>query len=261
MKKTWILLVLSTLIFASAMLGILTAPAVASPNLQVQYFTPTAQPDGKIIYIVKDRDTCISISLLNSVSLDTLRSLNNLTDANCSIQVGQKLLLATVAPLPSNTPGPSPTPTFAPPTNTPTPGKGQICVYLFNDINGDAMPQDNESPLAGGAISLTDRSGKVSQTGNTLDDGTPTCFKDLGEGDYNVSIAVPQGYNPTTATNRSLSLRAGDISTLDFGAQISQKLNTNNPTQTSTSPILGILGGLLLLGGVGLGVWVRFLRR
>ena len=39
------------------------------------------------------------------------------------------------------------------------------------------------------------------------------------EGDYNVSVAIPEGYNPTTSLNAPITLVAGDITYLNFGAQ------------------------------------------
>ena len=50
----------------------------ANPDLQVFYYTPTAQPDGRIVYTVKEGDSCISIALLNNISEDQLRLLNDL---------------------------------------------------------------------------------------------------------------------------------------------------------------------------------------
>ena len=56
-------------------LGRQILPAAASPAPQVVYSTPTPRPDGRIIYIVKKGDTCISISLLHRISEEQLRPL------------------------------------------------------------------------------------------------------------------------------------------------------------------------------------------
>ena len=65
---------------------------------------------------------------------------------------------------PTFTPGPSPTP--LPPTITPTPfaGTTEICVLLFNDLNGDALRQADEPVIVGGAISVTEITGEYSKT-------------------------------------------------------------------------------------------------
>ncbi|MEA4909498.1 MAG: LysM peptidoglycan-binding domain-containing protein [Chloroflexi bacterium] len=244
-------------------LGLLsmTVPVVASSQQpQVFYQTPTPGPDGRILYIVQAGDSCLSISLLTGVDVNTLRTTNNL-DQECSLREGQELLLGINA-APTNTPGPAPTATIPLPSPTPFNGNGQICIYLFNDVNGNAMADENELPLAGGAVSVSDRLGKVSLTGNTLDTGDPVCFDEVPEGEYNISVAVPEGYNATTNTNYPLQLNAGDQSTLDFGAQVSSEVDVTATTpEGNQSPLLGILGGLLVVAGAGLGFYFRTMKR
>jgi len=262
MKLIWIVL---SLVLTSAVLLALPQPATASQIAQAAYFTPTPGPDGRIIYIVKSRDTCLSISLLTGVSLDNLRKLNNL-NADCVIGLNQKLLIGLGGPAEvSPTPGPSPTPTPLLPTTTPFNGTGQLCVVLYNDVNGDAMRQDSEAAIVDGAISVSDIVGKVSLTGATSSSDTPTCFPKIPEGDYNVSVAVPQGYNATTVMNSSIHIQAGDQTTLEFGVQVSAKAAPPTaPGVTaggSRSPIMGIVGGAILLIGVGLGLYFFFMRK
>ncbi|KPL84005.1 hypothetical protein SE15_02105 [Thermanaerothrix daxensis] len=231
----------------------------ARPWAQVSYATPTALPDGRILYVVQPQDTCIRISLLTGVSIDDLRLLNGL-DANCTLREGQSLLLGTVAPTPTPF-GPTETPTPLLPSPTPFQGNGRICVFLFNDINGNALVEEGESGIAGGAISVTDRLGRISREGVSQSGTDPVCFEDLPEGDYNISVAVPEDYNPTTRMNYALTLRAGDTSTLDFGAQLSSRAQPSDVAGTQRSPLLAILGAVLLLFGVGLGLYARFIMR
>lgn len=258
MKRILILLLGLTLIGIRLSQQIL--PAAASSNPQVVYFTPTPRPDGRIIYIVKQGDTCISISLLHRISEEQLRSLNNIRGLNCVVQLGQEILIGYGGPAESPTPGPSRTPTALLPTPTPLPGKGSVCVVLFTDVNGNGLFEENETGMPGGAVSLSDPGGKFTQTGTTTEDPeTPLCFENVVEGSYNISLAVPQGYNPTTSTSRSISLRAGDTSTLDFGAQISLKAPppAAAPESASRIPMFGVLGTVLILAGVGLGIYLR----
>lgn len=257
---------LFVLFVAIALAVTLVVPAIASSPAQVYYQTPTAGADGRIIYIVKGGDTCLSISLLTGVDINQLRRINNL-DEECALIEGQQLVLG-IYQTPTPTPGPPPTETPVVPTPTPFPGTGTICVYLFDDVNGNALAEENELPIAGGAISVTDKNGTVSLTGTTSDQPDPetnepprVCFDNLPEGDYTVSVAAPQGYNPTTMTNYSLQLRAGDISVLDFGAQLSSQGLPQEPQETRRSPLLAILGGLMILGGAGLGIYFSVMRR
>jgi hypothetical protein len=52
-------------------------------------------------------------------------------------------------------------------------------------------------------------------------------------------------------------LNAGDESYLDFGAQANSETLAQAPAPTGSgnSPILGIVGGLLLLAGLGLAIF------
>jgi hypothetical protein len=257
-KKIFLLMLL--MMMGAAVAGI---PALAAPELQLTPFpTPTPGPDGRIIYIVQPGDTLIRISLISGVSIDELRGLNNLTGDN--ITVGQQLLLGLGGPsVVTPTPGPSPTPTPILPSPTPKTGTGIICVLLYDDVNGDAIRQTSEESIPGGAISLSERLGKVTLTETTRAGLDPQCFNDLPEGEYSISVAIPEGYNPTTVNSVVIPLAAGDETYLGFGAQANTETLAEAPTPTGSgkSPILGIIGGALLLVGVVLGLFgARLLR-
>jgi LPXTG-motif cell wall-anchored protein len=260
--------VVLSLALIAAFLMSLPQQAAAGVLAQALYQTPTPGPDGRIIYVVKAGETCLSISLMTGVSLEQLRSLNNLK-AECVIRPGQQLLLGLAGPVDATpTPGPAPTATPVLPSATPFIGTGEICIVTFEDVNGNSVRDDGENVIPDSAISVSNRSGKVSLTGVTTAADAPVCFREVLEGEYNISVAVPQGYNPTTVTNYTLQLKAGDQVQLDFGAQVSQKsappptmttpLSTGGETQ---SPLLGFIGVLLLLVGGGLGVYVWRMKK
>jgi hypothetical protein len=248
---------IALLLFAVA-LALASLPAAASPSLQVFYQTPTPDADGRIIYTVKEGESCTSITLLTQTDIGELRMNNNL-NANCDLIVGQKLILKIVEVKPPE-PTEAPADDSAAPTPTPFAGNARICIFLYDDINGNAISEDGELQIAGGAVSVTDRNGQVSLTNTTKGGEDPICFEDIPEGAYNVSVAPPSGYNPTTLMNYPLELRPGDASTLDFGAQKSSVVLVE-VVEEPTSPVLGILGALLVLGGAGLGVYVWLARR
>lgn len=262
-----------TLLLASTFLIILglawiSSGVNAAPGLpQSAYPSPTPGPDGRIIYIVKQGDTCEQISLMFGVSLDYLRGTNQL-DANCSLTEGQKLMLGVGGPsVASPTPGPSLTPTVALPTATPVAGGlAQVCVLVYDDGNGDGLRQITERAIPGAAISLTSLDGAYSQTLTTAINPDATayqgmCFTNVPMGEYNVSAAAPVGYNPTIVLTSSIVVTAGDTAYIDYGAQAGSTPENNTPGN-KLSPLLGVIGVVFLLAGIGMGVYAwRLLRK
>ncbi|MEW5940897.1 MAG: LysM peptidoglycan-binding domain-containing protein [Chloroflexota bacterium] len=253
----------------------LALPAQASPQPQVvQFATPTPGPDGRILYIVQEGDNCIAISLKTGVPLETLYAQNPQLNTDCSnLTVGMQLLLGYGGPAAfSPTPGPSPTATAIPPTPTPFTGTTEVCVFLYNDVNGDALRQETEFGLAGGQVSVTDVNGAYSQAKETTDAVDPddptipvrTCFTGVPGGTYTISVAIPDNYNPTTAIAYQLEVHAGDRAFVDFGAQSNTEQVPGPTTPTNdggTSSWLGVLGAVLLLGGLGMGWYAIRMRR
>jgi murein DD-endopeptidase MepM/ murein hydrolase activator NlpD len=257
-------IVLWGLMLGVFLLALLNLPASAAPLAQFTPFpTPTPGPDGRIIYIVQPGDTLWRISAITGVSLDELRALNNL-GAEEPIIPGQELLIGLGGPAEATlVPGAAPTSTPLLPTPSPGLGSGTLCVILYNDVNGDALRQEEEVSIPGGAISVSDRSGKVSLTYNTEPGTDPHCFAELPEDEYTITVAIPEGYNPTTVLNYTLRLEPGSETYLDFGAQANSKRIAESPPPTGSgrSPLLGILGVLALLGGIGLGIVAALMSR
>jgi hypothetical protein len=250
----------------------LMAPAGASPALQVQFPSPTPGADGRILYIVQAGDSCFRIEALYGITVDQLRGSNPQLDENCTLVVGQELMLGVGGPA-AQSPTPGPSPTTVPPTVTPTlpPGTTEICILLYDDLNGDALRQESELGIAGGAVSVSNTAGTFSETKSTVSEidpdllePVPTCFTDVPAGEYNISLAVPPNYNPTVELTYTLGINAGDTASVSFGAQSQTETGVEPPAEnggeSSPSPLFGILGGLLLLGGLGLG-WYAFQQR
>ncbi len=271
-KSSWIQILVGLILMGLIIAALSTQSQVqAAPHLQLTNFpTPTPGSDGRIIYIVQEGDTLWRIAAVSGLNLADLRDLN-LLGVEDIVFPGQRLFLGLGGPAgaqptaaPIITQGPSE------PTNTPVPGLGTLCVILFVDLNGDAMRQEEEASLPGGAINISNRDGSVSITEDTLEHNPNSltddyfCTEGLNEGDYNVSVAIPEGYNPTTSLNTGLQLLAGDITYLTFGAQAGSVVieeSTPLPESTGNTPLLGVIGIILLLGGIGLGVYSIWFRR
>ena len=261
--------------------AILGTPVSAAPAAQfTPYPTPTPGPDGQIIYIVEEGDSAWRIAAIFNIPLDKLYELNH-WDKDHVIRPGDQVFLGLAGPQ-AVTPaaGPTSTPLPVNPTQTPPPGWGNLCVLLYNDRNGDGIRQEEEPALAGGAISVSNRDGSVSRTADT-DSGAPdsvcnadaagfVMFETLPEGYYNITVAVPDGYNATTVLNSPATLNSGQIIFISFGAQANAETAAEIPVIPDgqslsaipgRSPLLGILGGAIVLLGVGLGVYAALLRR
>jgi hypothetical protein len=266
------------------------APTMAAPVLQyTPIASPTPGPDGRIIYIVQDGDTLWRIAAITGISLDELRRLNNLA-AEDIIKPGDRLLLGLGGPaeIPP-TLGPSPTPTSSLPTPTPLIGTGILCISVFVDVNGDALRQDDELDLEGSAISISNPAGSVSLSQGEADGLVPRCYEDielgyydipgspaecisvvqcaleLEQGEYNISVAIPDGYNATTSMDHVQDLEPGFQTFLDFGAQPNSETAAEVPVIPEAgegrSPLLAIVGIGLLVVGIGLGVAAFFMRK
>ena len=205
------------------------------------------------MWFVKAKDTLLSISIISGLSVEEIKALNNITSD--TIFEGQQIVLGLGGPEEATaTPGPTPTPTRPLPTPTPKPGFGNICIILFNDLNGDSIRQENEASIPDGAISISEKSGSVSETTPTGVGRDPQCFDGLPEGFYTISIAVPEGYNATTETSFELELNPGDETYINYGAQANAETLAEAQVvpapEGGRSPILGIVGGVFLAAGV-----------
>ena len=262
--KTKFILFITSVIVLLLLIGIALPghEANAAPHAQ-GFVTSTPGPDGRIIYIVVEGDTCSSVALLHGIGVGQLRQFNSRLDENCTLIIGQQLVVGLAS---SSGPTAGPAPTLPPATATATPVSGttEVCVLLFDDLNGDSLRQETEFGIAGGAVSLTNLNGSYSETLNTTSDVDPdlvepirSCFTDVPQGEYNVSVAVPDEYNPTMLLRYKLTVKAGDRASIDFGAQ-SKTITVSQPAATESggrSFVLGIFGILLLLVGVGLGYY------
>jgi hypothetical protein len=248
-----VLVMVTGVLFGSGLAPGWNKSALAAPNEQIPIYTPTPGPDGRIVWVVKANDTLLSISIISGLSVEEIKALNNLTSD--TIFEGQQIVLGLGGPEEAtSTPGPTPTATQPLPTPTPKPGFGNICVILFNDLNGDSIRQEEEASIPDGAISISEKSGAVSETTPTGVGLDPQCFEDLPEGFYTISIAVPEGYNATTETSYELELNPGDETYINYGAQATAETLAESQVvpapEGGRSPVLGIVGGLFLAAGV-----------
>jgi hypothetical protein len=260
--------------------GNTSAPQPTQVAVQPTPFVlPTPGPDGNIIYIVQPGDTLWRIAFIAGKTIDEIKALNGLTSD--IISVGQRLIIGQGQPStpPTNTPDPN-APTAAPtvdpalqPTATPAAEPtqianvevGQICALMYVDANGNGFRDSGESLLAGGQIAVIDAAtGQPVETYTTDSQTEPHCAANLPVGQYTVSAAAPNGYNPTSETSKSLRVDAGTTNSLEFGAQSGGQTDTGSPTTDNSrrlqTALLGAAGVVFLLLAAGVAGFF-FLRR
>lgn len=256
--KRYRILIISSLLFLTVLaVFLVAAPASAGTPAQAGYNTPTPNADGQIIYTVQEGDNCTTIYLKTGVSIEQLIALNNLS-ADCEVFPSQELILGTVDPATATLEGPVQTPTPGAPTPTPSEGSGEVCVVLFEDLDGNQMRSETEMYLSGGVISINNRSGTYSETEETSGGDPalvePICFEEVPEGEYNLSMGIPDGYIATTSLNYALTVSPGDTVVIGFGAQPLSQMNDIDQEDLNgdRSPLLLAIGLIFLAGGAGL---------
>ena len=238
-------------------------PVNAAPSMQQLPPTPTPGADGRIIYVVQPSDNCTRVAALNGITVEQLRQLNSDLDENCALIAGKELLIGIVSL--EGTPTPGIGPALGTPTVTPTPlsGTTEVCILLFEDANGNAQREETEPAVSGGAVSLTEINGAYSAAQDTIIPADPEayqgiCFSDIPEGNYNITVGIPDNYNPTMELDYALEVKAGDRAFVDFGIQskgVVVEPDAAGEPSPDRSSLLGIFGGLLLLGGAALGYY------
>ncbi len=250
------------ILLAAFMAPLVFPPAETISFAQGTFPTPTPDADGNIIYVVQAGDSPWTIAAVAGISIEELYALNGMRQDDF-ITPGMELLLGN-APLPTETPLPEAqiTETAMAIPSTPVFGVGDICVLIFEDVNGNGRLDDNESALSGGKISIISVDGTLAAEHTTDANPEGFCFENVDFGDYNVSAAIPEKYNATTTMNLAVTLQPGDTSYIQFGAQASGVIDLpDNATGGQRSLVLGILGVAMLLAAGGIGYYAyRFSR-
>ena len=257
--KPFIFVGLAVVFLALAALG---APSgVVAAQVATPFPTPTPGDDGRILYTVLPGDSPLVIAIKFGLDYEQLRILNNWSESQ-ELQEGDIVLLG-IASEQQPTAQPTAAPEETPEESSEGPGTGMLCILLFEDVNGDGLRQETEFGIEAGQISVSERTGLASQTSDSLSqvdvDGEPirTCFQELPTGEYTISVAAPEGYNPTTAQNTTVNLGAGDETSLNFGAQLNSENEAGGlfSLEDGRSPLFGLLGMVMLLSGAGLGYY------
>lgn len=175
--------------------GTVLSPYVAPPT-KVEP-TPPVETDPNTYHIVKSGETLWKISTIYKVSVDTIKTLNNLTSD--TIKVGQKLIVKQIKPVTPPTPVepvPDPEPVLPEPEPVlpPVPELKIISSMATNDIFSGSYEVKQNSEVS---VKLNGPNGLVKLTfKDTMKPGTYNyggTISQLPNGDYTVTITAKVG--------------------------------------------------------------------
>jgi hypothetical protein len=152
-------------------------------------------------------------------------------------------------------------------------------VTLFNDTNQNRIQETGEDLLAGGTIAVNAASESL-VTYETDGASEPHCFTDMAAGDYMAVASAPDGFGLTTPAQLRVQVVPGVNINLTFGAAegveavapppadtgglvnetVADETDTRateNSLMQNAGLILFGLAGVVLVGGIGLTVFMR----
>jgi hypothetical protein len=228
-------------------------PAAASSNPFALPPTSTPDAEGVVYSVVQAGDSIWSIAAKAGITLDEILEYNNL-DKDDFVKVGDLLIVGYGDPPSAEEPEPEVSEgeqTEAEPTMTPeavpaevaaepteaAEDSASICLSAYSDANQNGSRDEGEPLRSAVAFTISDVEKVVS---NYVTDGAsePFCIEGLAPGNYRITRSVGNGEVPTTTNDQSLSLQAGEATTLEFGSY--QDANAVAALQTSNSGSDGV---------------------
>ena len=111
---------------------------------------------------------------------------------------------------------------------------GAICVATYADLNGNAIREETETPLAGITVNLS-TGGEVIATHVMAEGEAQYCFENLLTGAYTITFVDDPAFRSTTANEGTFNLDPGQRLTItDYGA-IPLTTAEDQPAQTSAT--------------------------
>jgi hypothetical protein len=101
---------------------------------------------------------------------------------------------------------------------TPSP-KAEICIFKFNDLNGNGQKEANEPPLAGWQFNVNPAPLPPSTNPVTTGQQGGRCFGVSAPGTYTITESVQAGWTPTTSNPQTVNISPGQLVNVYFGNQ------------------------------------------
>lgn len=271
-------------------------PATAAPPQPVSTAIPVTRGDGSIVHTIVAGDTLFGLSLQYNVALDDILAYNGLTKESI-LSIGQEIIIkpatgaqppaqpqATTAPAQptvaasnpvTDTTLPAPTATPAAVAEQPQVSAARLCVFAFDDVDGDGLRSPTEGPVANVQFAIANAQGVQAASYTTDGNVEAHCFTDLPPGSYTVAVQPAPNTVPTSDRRWGVALTNGGAPVnINFGSRSESAASANSPESGGAAPtqpagsgsnITGLLGAaiglvLLLVAGV-LGAFVIARRR
>jgi len=202
--------------------------------------------DGTQWHVVQLGDTLLGIAVAYGISPNQLVEQNNLSSE--TIFVGQELFISETLVSPEEAAAAE----EAVPEEevvVEEESQGQICLTLFNDIDGNSQWGTGEDIIPGGLLTL---SGDAELSLTTNAGETSRCFTGLAEGDYTLSVETPEGFeltgqaefDVTLGQDSEVAFTTGAVESTSEGG--SEGSVSDTASDRSASP-LGIIGAVIVL--------------
>ena len=97
--------------------------------------------------------------------------------------------------------------------------KAEICIFKFNDLNGNGQKEANEPPLAGWQFNVNPAPLPPSTNPVTTGQQGGRCFGVSAPGTYTITESVQAGWTPTTSNPQTVNISPGQLVNVYFGNQ------------------------------------------
>jgi uncharacterized repeat protein (TIGR01451 family) len=95
--------------------------------------------------------------------------------------------------------------------------KAKICIFKFNDLNGNGQKEANEPPLAGWQFNVNPAPLPPSTNPVTTGQQGGRCFGVSAPGTYTITESVQAGWTPTTSNPQTVNISPGQLVNVYFG--------------------------------------------
>ncbi len=96
-------------------------------------------------------------------------------------------------------------------------GRAEICIFKFNDLNGDGKQDPNEPPLAGWQFTVSPAPLPPTTSPVTTGPQGSICFGVAAPGTYTITEQVQSGWTVTTPNPQTVTVTPGQLVNVSFG--------------------------------------------